>query len=690
MVSSTRSTPPPFPSLDSGTIPPGRTMTQGPDSAGPLPPLPPSPPSSPHSTEESRDALLGILGVATALSGASDLRSLLHLILRTCRQLTASDAGSIYLVERPDRRLVPRPGELSSSAPGESETIEGARLWFAASQNASLEQRARAEGEAARDQPPTVEERLLNIRFPLTPRRLVGWSALTGEVLNIADVYALDPQLPYGFDASVDRELNYRAVSMLTVPLRSTTGEVVGVLQLINRRRFDDGEPLTAANAVACTRPFDGFDQRLIEALASQAAVCVERTRLIEDQARLVEAIIALLAGAIDAKSSHTGGHCARVPELALMLAREAQNESRGPLASFGFASEAEWREFRIGAWLHDCGKVTTPDVVVDKATKLETLHNRIHEIRTRFEVLLRDARIARLEGELAGGDPVVLERAYRERRAELEEQFAFVASCNVGQEAMERDWIDRLRQIGSQIWLRHFNDSLGLSWRELELRRQPAGSGGDPAVDHAGAEAAGASGGLEQPVPEALLADQPWHRIPRRASDIPDTSHGFRMLVPELLYNHGELHNLSIVSGTLTSEERYKINEHIIQTILMLEALPLPADLARVPEYAGTHHETVIGTGYPRGLKGDELSIPARIMAIADIFEALTAPDRPYKKAKTLSQSVAILAGFRDRGHIDADLFELFLRRSVHRAYAERFLRPEQIDDVDAMAYLR
>jgi len=459
------------------------------------------------------------------------------------------------------------------------------------------------------------------------------------------------------------------------------------VLHLINRRRLSEGEPLTAANAVASTRPFEEVDQRLIEALANQAALFVERTRLIEDQSRLVEGFIALLIGAIDTKSSHTGAHAARVPELALLLAREAAKETKGPLASFGFSSEAEWREFRIGAWLHDCGKMATPDFLVDKATKLETLYNRIHEIRTRFEVLLRDARIVRLEGELAGGDPELLERAYRERKAELEEQYAFVASCNVGQEEMERDRIARLRQIGAQSWLRHFDDSLGLSWRELELelRRQPAGSG-----DPGGAEAAGASGGVEPPLMADLLADEPWHRIPRSAADWPDTGRAFNMAVPELLYNHGEIHNLSIISGTLNAEERYKINEHIIQTILMLETLPLPADLARVPEYAGTHHETVTGTGYPRGLKGEELSIPARIMAIADIFEALTAPDRPYKKAKTLSQSVAILAGFRDRGHIDADLFEVFLLRGVHRAYAERFLRPEQIDDVDVMAYLR
>jgi len=655
-------------------------MTNGPDPVHPPAVVPP-----PQGSDDSGDALVGILGVATALSGAADLPSLLHLILRTCRQLTASDAGSIYLVERADGR----PQAAPVASPQEPDGAATARLWFAASQNASLEQRAGAEGAAAGLAPATVEERLLNIRFPLTPRRLVGWSALTGEVLNIADVYALDPQLPYGFDASVDRELNYRAVSMLTVPLRSTTGEVVGVLQLINRRRANDGTPLTAANAVALTRPFDAIDQRLIEALASQAAVCVERTRLIEDQARLVEAIISLVAGAIDAKSSHTGGHCARVPELAMMLAREAEAEAHGPLAAFRFTTEAQWREFRIGAWLHDCGKVTTPDFVVDKATKLETLHNRIHEIRTRFEVLLRDARIARLEGELAGADPEVLERAFQRRKSELEEQFAFVAACNVGQEAMERDRIERLRQIGSQRWLRHFDDSLGLSWGELELRQQPAASV-DSAVEPGGDQAADGDGGLEQPVPETLLADQSWHRIPRREADIPDACHRFRMVVPEWLYNHGELHNLSIVSGSLNAEERYKINEHIIQTILMLEALPLPADLARVPEYAGTHHETVTGTGYPRGLKGEELSIPARIMAIADIFEALTAPDRPYKKAKTLSESVAILAGFRDRGHIDADLFELFLRRGVHRAYAERFLRPEQIDSVDETAYLR
>jgi HD-GYP domain-containing protein (c-di-GMP phosphodiesterase class II) len=160
-------------------------------------------------------------------------------------------------------------------------------------------------------------------------------------------------------------------------------------------------------------------------------------------------------------------------------------------------------------------------------------------------------------------------------------------------------------------------------------------------------------------------------------------------MEVPDLLYNQGELTNLSVSRGTLTDEERYKINDHIMQTIIMLEGLPFPRKLSRVAEIAGGHHETLDGRGYPRRLTAEQLSIPARIMAIADIFEALTAADRSYKRAKTLSESIAIFAGFRDRQHIDPDLFELFLRSGVYRLYAEAFLKPEQIDEVDIERYL-
>lgn len=611
---------------------------------------------------EPESRLREILEIATAISGAGDLRSLLHLILRKARELTAADAGSIYLVERG------APAPFGRQAPAGD--AEPDRLWFAVSQNASLEACRAGQTSVQPGLADGIEEQLLDIRLPMTPDRLVGWCALTGEVLCVADVYRLDPDLPYQFDSAVDRQLGYRAVSMLTLPMRSTDGTIVGVLQLINRK-CDPGAVLTSETAASLTLPFDDPSRSLIEALAALAAVCVQRTQLLEGQDRLIEGIIALLAGAIDAKSPYTGGHCARVPELARLLAEAAEAQEDGPLAAFRFGSAEAWREFRIGAWLHDCGKITTPEYVLDKATKLETQYNRIHEIRTRFEVLLRDARIARLEGLLAGGDRQALDRTLAAREAQLQDQFRFLASCNLGGELLATESVERLRQIGAQTWQRHFDDSLGLAWEE-EQRRQA-----QPPV------------ASELPAPESLLADKPWHRIPRDPSQWPDPAAGFRMEVPADAFHLGELHNLSVSRGTLTEEERFQINNHIVQTIVMLERLPFPANLARVAEYAGTHHETLRGDGYPRRLSADQLSVPARIMAIADIFEALTAADRPYKRAKTLSEAVRILAGFRDRGHIDADLFALFLTSGVYRRYAERFLRPEQIDPVDIAAFL-
>ncbi|MCX5928014.1 MAG: GAF domain-containing protein [Cyanobium sp. LacPavin_0920_WC12_MAG_63_22] len=603
--------------------------------------------TAPPLVGSSEQALVEILNIATTLSGASDLHTLLQLILSKSRQLTGSDAGSIFLVERCDARR--NPGGID-------------QLWFAVSQNASL-----AASSATDRVDEGIDSTVSNIRFPLTPERLVGWSALSGEVLNIPDVYQLDPALPYRFDRAVDLKLGYRAVSMLTVPMRSTSGETVGVMQLINRKR-DPRTILTADTAADLVRPFDAFDQHLIEALASQAAVCVERTKLLEAQEQLIDSMITLLAGAIDAKSPYTGGHCERVPELAMMLARAAEETAEGPLADFRLGGEQAWREFRIGAWMHDCGKITIPEYVVDKATKLEANYNRIHEVRTRFEVLLRDARITWLEGVINGGDPAELEAAYLQRQSQLEADFAFVADCNLGGEFFGPDKVERLRAIASHTWQRHFDNRLGLAWEERSRHSDPV---------------------QELPVQEPLLADHTWHVIPRRSDQIPAASYGFKLEVPEHLYNLGEVYNLTISRGTLTNEERYKINEHIVQTIMMLETLPFPANLSRVAEYAGTHHETLDGKGYPRRLTADDLSVPSRIMAIADIFEALTASDRPYKKAKSLSECLTILAGFRDRQHIDADLFALFLRSGVYLTYAERYLKPEQIDAVDVENYL-
>ena len=324
-----------------------------------------------------------------------------------------------------------------------------------------------------------------------------------------------------------------------------------------------------------------------------------------------------------------------------------------------------------IAAWLHDCGKVTTPEYVVDKATKLETIHDRIHEVRMRFEVLKRDAEIAYWRGLAQGGDEPALRATRDAAWSRLDEEFAFVASCNTGGEFLSAERQERLRQIGAQGWWRTLDDRLGLS--RDELARRPEGPASLPVEEH-------------------VLADKPEHRIPRPAGEgmAPDNPWGFRMDVPELLYDRGELHNLTVSRGTLSAEERYKINEHIVQTIVMLTQLPFPRHLQSVPEIAGGHHEKMDGTGYPRGLKREEMSPVARMMAIADIFEALTAADRPYKSGKTLSQALAIMAKMRNDQHIDPELFELFLRSGVYREYAGRFMRAEQIDDVVIEDYLQ
>ncbi|AVD95157.1 phosphohydrolase [Pseudomonas sp. SWI36] len=414
--------------------------------------------------------------------------------------------------------------------------------------------------------------------------------------------------------------------------------------------------------------------RRFVEELSGVAAVAIETRQLVEAQQRLLDAMIKLLADAIDAKSPYTGGHCERVPQLAQMLLDQAVAADSGPFASFSM-TEAERYEFRVAAWLHDCGKVTSPEYVVDKATKLETLYNRIHEVRMRFEVLWRDAELAYWQGLASGADQQVLKAALQRSQAELQDDFAFVAQANIGGEFMQDTDIQRLQVIGKRRWLRHFDNRLGISRDEAERLvgvPQP-----------------------ELPTEEPLLADRPEHcvpwgtRTPPVVKGDPRNIWGFDMHLPGHASNYGELYNLSIRRGTLTDEERFKINEHIVQTIIMLSALPLPRQLKRVPDIAGNHHEKMNGSGYPRRLDGQDLGIAERVMAIADIFEALTAADRPYKPPKTLSESVKILVAMAREGHVDGQLLQLFLSSGVYRQYAERFLRTEQIDEVDVAYWL-
>jgi HD-GYP domain-containing protein (c-di-GMP phosphodiesterase class II) len=412
-----------------------------------------------------------------------------------------------------------------------------------------------------------------------------------------------------------------------------------------------------------------------VEAVSGTAAVAIETNRLIQEQKQLMLAIIELLAGAIDAKSPYTSGHCQRVPELVEMLAKAAEATKEGPFKDFKLSDE-QWEELHIAGWLHDCGKVTSPEFVIDKATKLETITDRLHEVRMRFEVIKREAEVAcwreiaeaRLDGDPRRKRLEVLRRLWQV----LDEEFAFVAKSNVGGEFMAPEHVARLKEIAGRTWTRTLDDRIGLSNDEAERRAKTL----PPSL----------------PVLEPLLADRPEHILVRgeRERIAADNPWGFKVDVPELLYNRGEIYNLTVARGTLTEEERFKINAHMIETIRMLSRLPLPRHLRNVAEIAGGHHEKMDGTGYPKRLKREELSVPARMMAVADIFEALTAADRPYKKAKSLSESISIMAKMRDNAHIDPEIFDLFLTSGVYRQYAERFMQPEQIDVVSVESHVR
>ncbi|WP_042010476.1 HD domain-containing phosphohydrolase [Aeromonas fluvialis] len=442
---------------------------------------------------------------------------------------------------------------------------------------------------------------------------------------------------------------------LLAEPLYNQRQELIGYLLLI----------LPSCSSQELTSRIS-----LIEALAGMSASAIENQRLLEEQKKLLEAFIELIAGAIDAKSPYTGGHCQRVPKLTRMLTEAACAQQQGPFSEFSL-NEEEWEAIHIASWLHDCGKVTTPEFVVDKATKLETIYDRIHEIRTRFEVLKRDAYIEALAARLPEQERVASQEAVAQTWSTLDQEFAFVAECNLGGEWMAPEKLERLDAIANRTWLRTLDDRLGISQEELKRRQA------EPAAI--------------LPCLEPLLADKPEHLIPHPGHDnlALNNPWGFKVKVPTHLYNRGERYNLAISRGTLTEEERYKINDHIIQTIRMLERLPFPRHLRKVPEIAGSHHERMDGKGYPYQLQGAQMSIPARIMAIADIFEALTANDRPYKVGKTVSQSLTIMRQMVQDQHIDPALFILFVDSDIWREYAECFLAPEQLDEVNSQALL-
>lgn len=453
---------------------------------------------------------------------------------------------------------------------------------------------------------------------------------------------------------AVLKALDQPGQSVMVTPLLNREEAIIGVLAL--------GLPERAGQGEATFR-------RFVDRLAGSVALAIETRQLVRDQNALIEGIIKILADAIDTKSPYTGGHCDRVPQLATILLDRVEAAREGPFADFQL-TDAERYEFTIAAWLHDCGKVVTPEYIVDKATKLEALHNRIHEVRMRFEVLWRDAELDYWAACQSGEDAEEQAKRLEEIKRQLQDEFAFLANMNIGGETLSDDDIERMHRIGDRTWQRHFSDRLGLSRAEQrQLADYP-----EPAL----------------PAWEKLLDDKPEHRIPWEnyvppvEKDHPDNRWGFDMQLPEHTSNRGERYNLSIRRGTLTGEERFQVNNHIVETLKMLTTLPWPAHLKRVPDIAANHHERMDGKGYPRRLTGEQMSISERVMAIADVFEALTAADRPYKPPKTLSESLSIMLAMGRDGHLDRDLLRLFIETRAYRVYAQGFLKPEQMDEVD------
>ncbi len=441
-------------------------------------------------------------------------------------------------------------------------------------------------------------------------------------------------------------------LSLATVLLKDTDGHMMGYIIFAHEEKDYQTE---------------GYKSELafIKALSGFVSAAIEGQLLIKKREELLQSLIMLIADAIDAKSPYTGKHCHRVPIITKMLVQEACDSQAEAYAEYNLNAD-EWEEIRIASWLHDCGKVITPVDIVDKATKLECIYNRIHEIRMRFELLKSYADTEYWQGVYEGGDVEVLGCKREERKRELDEEFEFVAGCNVGGEFMSEPQLERLQEIGSRTWLRTLDNTLGLS--EIELKQYW--------------ELAEKS---ELPVVERLLADKPEQVVPKLVRDFEaDNPWGFTMQEPENASNHGELYNLSIRKGTLSCENRYIINAHMVHTIKMLSALPFPKHMQNIVEIAGSHHEQIVGGGYPRGIPAKELPLAARAIAIADIFEALTSSDRPYKKTKTLSQALKIMKYMVADGHIDKGLFELFITSGRAEEYARKYLLEEQQDAIN------
>lgn len=507
-----------------------------------------------------------LLQIGASLSSEKDIDQLLENILQSAMEITHADGGSVYRITE-EKTLKFEILHTKS---------KGAHLGGKSAIPANLPPLALYKEDGS----PELS-------------RVVCYAVHKDQTINIADAYD-STEFDFSGTKKFDSANQYRSQSFLTIPMKNHESEIIGVMQLINASDPETGKII----------PFSETNQEIVEALASQAAVALTNRLLMNRLEELFESFISLINHAIDDKSPYTSGHCNRVPELTLMLADAVNRCKAGPLAEFNM-TEADRKELKIAGLLHDCGKITTPVHVVDKATKLEKIFDRIALVKTRAGQVLQNFDLEFAKGNLSAEQAA-------ERKAQLIDDYAFLERCNVGGEFMKDADIERVKNIAALY-----------QWHDIEGNVVP-------------------------------------------------------------LLNDEEIKNLTIRAGTLNDEERQIINHHIDLTISMLEQLPWPKHLKNVTEYAGGHHEKMDGKGYPKGLTREQMSVPARCMGIADIFEALTAHDRPYKKGKTLSESLEILGKMKLGAHVDPDLFDVFIWERVYEEYAQKFLDPKQVDEVD------
>ncbi len=509
------------------------------------------------------------------LAGEPTTQRMLVKILQQAQSIAHADGGTLYLLREIDGRPV---------------------LDFRLMRNESLAIDLGSGGELPSLQP--IELYLADGQE--NHHHIAAHTALSKQLVNIPDSYDVTVgDFDFSGTHAFDQEHGYRSVSLLSIPLLNHSDDVIGVLQLVNAQNPQSGQ-VTA---------FSPQLEPLLKALASYAAIALNNLLLVQEHKNLLNAFIQTIAKAIDAKSKHTSGHCQRVPLLTKLLA-EAACADENKFADFKLDDDG-WYELHVASWLHDCGKLATPDFILDKSSKLHTLHDRIHNIEARFAALRQQmqAEYWQLRCSLESTEErAVLEQQHAQQILKLTEQLDFLRQTNQGSRPMTAADCQRVAEIAAMRW------------------------------------------------PDADGEQQ-------------------NMLTED------EVYNLCIERGTLNKEERQVINDHIVVTIDMLNELPFPRKLSRVPEYAGGHHEKVDGSGFPKGLTGEQMSLPAKMMAIADIFEALTAKDRPYKDPMPVSKALQIMQGMSESGHIDKDLYELFVQARVWRTYGEQELMPEQLD---------